>query len=300
MKRIDHLDIVIAVGVFATMVGVGIFVFASGGAPSGFLNQQPAEAMSLDLRELTQANLRDATASVERVRYLEETQLGLHQERLGAAIVAAAQTQQAHEALIPGFHIAAQESLHRTQWMIQETAGRSIVAAAQRMWRAGTTEAAQTRFRETLGHIEKEMAEREQTGIGQRQEALGWMVVGGQLAMDRHMGQTQEALGSAVRDNGVMTAKVETEKPLAQEALASAIFVASLPAVSPTETSSVRMASASGNPSGSKPEVPYQAGVILLAALFMVVWGVRAVAQSGGSFPTTTSASAETQYRKTG
>jgi len=256
-------------------------------------------ALSIDPREVTQTNLGEAIVSAQRIRRMEDTEFGPRQESLGEDIVAATRAQQARGALVPGFRVAARESLLRMHGMIQQSAGRAVVHAAQRMWRAGNTETAQLQFIETLGRIKAGTILREQAASPLREEALGWSVVGGLLAMDRHEGQVQELLGSALRDTGTMAARINTGMPLAQEALGSAVLVAAQAATSPIGASSVLTASAAGGTGTS--EIPYQAGVILFAALFTIVWGVRTVAQSGTSLPVyETAPSPEEQYRKAG
>ncbi len=304
MKGWNHLDIIVTVGICATILGAGIFFFAFGGAPAGIMedllgSQAPA---AIDPQGVTQAALGEAIVKAQMIRYQEETGSGPIQERLGGAIVAAAQARQARAALNPGFRVAARQSLERLHGMIQESAGRSVVLATQRMSREGTTETAQLQFIETLGHIKAGMILREQAAIPLREEALGWTVVGGLLAAERHAGQVQELLGSALVDAGTMTVMAETEQPLAQESLGSAVLVAARSAAAPMGAPSVLTASAAGFPGGERPsEIPYQAGVILFGAAFVLVWGARSMAESGRTLPTYEAAPTrvEDQYRKT-
>jgi hypothetical protein len=299
MKSWDHLDVVITVGVCATILGAGIFYFAFGGAPYGLLAQQSVETV-IDPQEVTQTSLGEAIVAAQRIRNMEDTQFGHHQERLGVAIVGATHAQQARSALVPAFRAAARESLLRLQGMIQETAGRALVNAAQRMWREGNTEAAQLAFIESLGRIRAGMILREREALPLREEALGWTVVGGALAMDRYLEQGQELLGSAVVNAGVTTARLETERPLAQESLGSAVFVAQ--SATSSGVSPLLMASAGTGPTGQGTrEIPYQSGVILFAALFVIFWGVRSIADSGTTLPAYgTPAPEADQYRKVG
>lgn len=301
----NHLDIIVTVGICATILGAGIFLFAFGGAPAGIMEERfSSQALAaIDPQGVTQANLGEVIVKAQTIRYREETGSGPIQERLGAAIVAAAQVAQARAALVPGLHAAARQSLERMQGMIQESAGRSLVLATRRMWREGTTETAQLQFIETLGRIKAGMILREQAAIPLREEALGWTVVGGLLAAERHAGQVQALLGSAVRDAGTMTVMAETEQPLAQESLGSAVLVAARSAAAPMGGPSVLTASAAGFPGGERPsEIPYQAGVILFGAVFVLVWGARSMAESGRTLPTYEAAQSriEDHYRKTG
>jgi hypothetical protein len=303
-KEWNHLDIIVTVGICATVLGAGIFFFALGGAPTGILDDLlGSQAPSvIDPQGLTQANLGTAIVKAQTIRYREETGVGPIQERLGDALVAAAQVAQARTAFVPGLHAAARQSLVRMWGMIQESAGRSLVLATQRMWREGTTDTAQLQFIETLGGIKAGMILREQASRPLREEALGWSVVGGWLSMENFAGQVQELLGSALMDAGTMTVMVETERPLAQESLGSALLVASRSAAAPMGSPSVLTASAAGFPGGERPsEIPYQAAVILFGAVFVLVWGARSMAESGRTLPTYEAAPSriEDHYRKT-
>ena len=57
MGGFDRLDIVVAIGIFATILGGGIFFFASGGAPYAFLPLSPQDMKAADINpvEVTQA-----------------------------------------------------------------------------------------------------------------------------------------------------------------------------------------------------------------------------------------------------
>src|SRR2546426_259744 len=216
MNRWDHLDVVVTVGICATILGAGIFFFAFGGAPSGITE-----------------------------RFVEPAPAVIDQE--GVARIA---------------------------------------------------------FDEALGRIVAQMAEKERNAVLRRQEALGWTVVGRLLMLEQLSGHTQERLGSAVRDAGVLSAMVERETPLAQESLGSAILVASAAqsAVSTGNVPSIPVALTPGVAGiQALREIPYPAGVLLFAALFMIVWGVRCVAESGPPLPTySTSDTAQELYRKAG
>src|SRR5207245_6343080 len=144
-----------------------------------------------------------------KIQYVEGIPNGLTQIGSGNEIVAASRTGEAYAALIPYLREEARESLMRMQGMIQETAGRAVVAAGQRMWRAGMTETAQLEFIETLGRIRAATILKEEVALTRREEALGWTVVGRLLMLEQFSGQTQERLGSAVRDAGVLSAMVE-------------------------------------------------------------------------------------------
>src|SRR5437899_1828746 len=165
-------------------------------------------------------------------------------------------------------------------------------------------EAAGIAFDEALGRIVAQMAEKERNAVLRRQEALGWTVVGRLLMLEQLSGHTQERLGSAVRDAGVLSAMVERETPLAQESLGSAILVASAAqsAVSTGNVPSIPVALTPGVAGiQALREIPYPAGALLFAALFMIVWGVRCVAESGPPLPTySTSDTAQELYRKAG
>lgn len=306
MNRWDHFDVIVTVGLCATIFGAGVFFFAFGGAPSGFVAQWFVDTAptNLDQNDVAQAALGQAIMDAERIRQLEGTPWGMNQERLGGAIVAAMRAEQSRAGLMPYFHDEARASLYRMQGMIQENAGRSVIAAAQRLWRDGGTGTAQIKFQEALGRIVADMSAKERAAIPQRQETLGWTIVGRLLAVDGYRGHSQQQLGSAVRDAGVMTAMLERERPVAQESLGAAVLVAS----------AVQEATLSGNiptaVTASTPgvvgfqashEVPYAAGVLLLAGFFIMVWGLRSVAESGPSLPTYGQPRAmEDEYRKAG
>ena len=308
MNRWDHLDVVVTVGICATILGAGIFFFAFGGAPSGITERfvEPAPAV-IDQEGVAQTALGGAIVEAQTLQYMEDVPFGLTQTRLGNEIVAATRTSEARAVLIPYLQEEARESLMRMQGMIQETAGHAVVAAAQRRERTAAThgvEAAGIAFDEALGRIVAQMAEKERNAVLRRQEALGWTVVGRLLMLEQLSGHTQERLGSAVRDAGVLSAMVERETPLAQESLGSAILVASAAqsAVSTGNVPSIPVALTPGVAGiQALREIPYPAGVLLFAALFMIVWGVRCVAESGPPLPTySTSDTAQELYRKAG
>lgn len=308
MNRWDHFDVIVAVGICATILGASMFFFAFGGAPMGLLDQrfENAAPAAIDPDGMTQVALGQAIVESGTISHLEGKPWGLRQVRLGEAIVAAVRAEHARAGVLPYFRDEARESLSRMQGMIQENAGRSVVRAAQRMWRSDTTESAQLQFIEMLGRIKAGMILSERAAVPQRQETLGWTVVGHLQAVDAYNGHVQQQLGSAVRDAGMVAAMLETERPVTQESLGSAVLVAS----------AAQEAAASGNvPSAfavSTPgvggiqalhEIPYPAGVILLAGLFVMIWGLRSVAEAGPGFSTSTQAptrSADDQYRKAG
>lgn len=309
MNRWDHLDVIVTVGMCATILGACMFFFAFGGAPSGFLDHWfvATAPATIDQNGMAQAALGLAIVESGKIRHVEGEPWGLRQEHLGGAIVAAVRAGQARAGLMPYFRDEARESLYRMQGMIQENAGRSVVSAAQHMWRSGTTEPAQLQFIEMLGRIKAEMILRERAAIPLREEFLGWTVVGRLLAMDRYQAQTEHQLGAAVRDVGIMTAMIEDGSSLAQESLGSAVLVASATqeAVSSgTIPSTVTVSSPGVLGVQALHEIPYPAGVLLLAGLFVLLWGGRSVAEIGPGLPTyetsETSASAEDQYRKVG
>ena len=305
MNRWDHLDVVVTVGICATILGAGIFFFAFGGAPVGITERfvEPAPAV-IDQEGVAQTALGRAIVEAQTLQYMEDVPFGLTQTRLGNEIVAATRTSEARAALMPYLQDEARESLMRMQGMIQETAGRAVVAATQRMWRAGMTDIAQLDFLERLGQIRAAMMLEEMAAIPRREVALGWTVVGRLLMIEQLSGHTQERLGSAVRDAGVLSAMVELETPLAQESLGSAILVASAAqsAVSTGNVPSIPVASTPGVAGiQALREIPYPAGALLFAAVFMIVWGVRCVAESGPPIPTYgTSDTAQEPYRKAG
>ena len=305
MNRWDHLDVVIAVGICATILGAGIFFFAFGGAPVGFTERFVDTAPAvIDQEEVAQAALGGAIVEAQKLQYMEDVPFGLTQVRLGNEIVAATRTRQARAALVPSLREEARESLMRMQGMIQETAGHAVIAAAQRMWRAGMTETAQLEFIQSLGPIRSATMLKEKAALPRREEALGWTVVGRLLALEQFLGHTQERLGSAVRDAGVLSAMVESGTPMAQESLGSAILVASVAqsAISAGNVPSIPGASTPGVAGiQALRDIPYPAAVLLFVALFMIVWGVRCVAESGHTLPTyETSGMAKELYRKTG
>lgn len=297
-KRWDHLDVVVTVGICATILGAGMFFFAFGGAPNGLL-ASPSVEMAIDPQEIAQGALGRAIVQDGHLQYFAVSNWGAGQETLGEALLAVAQGRQAQAAVIPGFRTEAYQSLARMQGRIQETAGRSVVLAAQRMWRAGTTETAQLQFIESLGRIKASTILQEQAAIPLREEALGSNIIGGYLAMDRYLGQVQERVGGAVRDATMMASKIGTETPLAQERLGGAVLVAARSA-EPLLGASVAAPIVSAGGAGTD-EVPYQAGVILMAAFFVGAWGLWSVAESRAGFSTSeTSVQVENQYRKAG
>lgn len=298
MNRWDHFDVIVTVGICATILGAGIFFFAFGGAPDGLLTQPPMD-MAIDPQGVLQSSMGSTIVDAGRIRHLEETRLGPAQESLGEAIVGVSQVQQARGELVPGLRAEAHGSLLRMHGMIQETAGRSVVQAAERMWRQGNSETAQLEFIETLGRIRAGTILKERAAIPLREEALGWNVVGALLAMDRLAGQAQERLGTALRDAGVMVAMIDTGTSFTQESLGSAVLVAALSASQPIGASSDTTAATAV--SAGLHEMPYQAGVIIFAALFVMAWGLRTVSESGTSLPTYgQSQSMGGKYRKTG
>jgi hypothetical protein len=305
MNRWDHLDVVVVVGICATILGAGIFFFAFGGAPSGITERFVDTAPTvIDQAGVAQEALGNAIVKAQMLHYMGDVPVGLTQTRLGNAIVAASRIEDAHAALIPYLQEEARESLMRVQGMIQETAGHAVVAAAQRMWRAGMTETAQLEFIESLGQIRAATMLKEKVALSRREEALGWTVVGRLLALEQFSGHIQERLGSAVRDAGVLSAMVESETPMAQESLGSAILVASV-AQSAISTGNVPSSSVASSPGvagiQALREIPYAAGGLLFAALFVIVWGVRSVAESGPTLPMYESSSpAKEPYRKAG
>jgi hypothetical protein len=305
MNRWDHLDVVVAVGICATILGAGIFFFAFGGAPVGFTERFVDTAPAvIDQEEVAQAALGGAIVEAQKLQYMEDVPFGLTQARLGNEIVAATRTRQARAALVPSLREEARESLMRMQGMIQETVGHAVIAAAQRMWRAGMTETAQLEFIQSLGPIRAATRLKEKAALSRREEALGWTVVGRLLALEQFLGHTQERLGSAVRDAGVLSAMVESGTPMAQESLGSAILVSSVAqsAISAGNVPSIPGASTPGVAGiQALRDIPYSATVLLFGALFMIVWGARCVAESGPTLPTyETSGTAKEPYRKTG
>lgn len=301
MNRWDHFDIIVAVGICATILGASMFFFAFGGAPTGLLDQrfENAAPVAIDPEGVTQAALGQAIVESGTISHLEGAPWGFRQEQLGGAIVTAVRAEHARAGLMSYFRDEARASLYRMQGMIQEKAGRSVVSASRRMWRDGTTESAQLQFIEMLGRIKAGMILGERAAIPLREEFLGWTVVGRLLAMNGYRAASQQQLGSAVRDVGMMTARLDTDRPVTQESLGAAVLVAGRLAVSSEDASPVLVASATGF-SGAR-EVPYQAGVILFAAIFVMAWGFRSVAETGPGLSTQKSMRiTDDQYRKTG
>jgi hypothetical protein len=306
MNRWDHFDVIVTVGMCATIFGATMFFFAFGGAPSGLLDQrfENAAPVAIDQGGMAQAALGDAIVQAELVRQVKGAPWGYAQERLGGAIVATTRAHQARTAVVAQLRDEARKSLDRIGEMIQETAGLSLVQATQRMVRAGNTDSAQLQFIETLGRIRAGMILKARAAMPLREEFLGWTIVGRMLSMEGFQGQAQHQLGSAVRDAGIMTAAIEDRSMTGQESLGSAVLVAS----------AVQEATASGNipttVTASTPgvaglqalhEVPYAAGVLLVAGFFVMMWGLRSVSESGSSLPTYgTAGSAEDRYRKAG
>jgi hypothetical protein len=303
MNRWDHFDVIIAVGVCATILGASMFFFAFGGAPTGLLDQrfESAAPAAIDPGGVTQAALGQAIVESGAISHLEGAPWGFTQGRLGGAIVTAVRAEQARAGLMSSFRDEARESLYRMQGMIQEKAGRSVVRAARHMWRDGTTESAQLQFIEMLGRTKAGMILSERAAVPLREEFLGWTVVGRLLAMNGYRADSQQQLGSAVRDAGIMAAMLETERPAVQESMGAAVLVAARASASSEGASPVLVASAGGF-SGAR-EVPYQAGVILFAAVFVMAWGLRSVAETGPGMSASTQAparSADDRYRKAG
>src|SRR5438094_1718745 len=154
MNRWDHLDVVVTVGICATILGAGIFFFAFGGAPAGITERfvEPAPAV-IDQEGVAQTALGRAIVEAQTLQYVEHVPFGLTQTRLGNEIVAATRTSEARAALMPYLQDEARECLMRMQGRIQETAGRAVVAATPRTWRAGMTDSAQPDSLERLGQI---------------------------------------------------------------------------------------------------------------------------------------------------
>jgi hypothetical protein len=304
MNRWDHFDVIVAVGICATILGASMFFFAFGGAPTGLLDQRFESAAPLTINPdgVAQAALGQAIVESGKISHVAGEPWERRQDRLGGAIVAAVRAEQARAGLMPYFRDEARESLARMQGMLQENAGRSVVLAAQRMWRDGGTSTAQIKFQETLGRIVAEMSAKERAAIPLRQEALGWTVVGRLLAVDEYNGHVQQQFGSAVRDAGVMAARLDTERPVTQESLGAAVLMAARSVASSEDASAGLAASVAGGAGAhSMGEVPYQAGVILFAALFVMGWGLRSVAETGPGLPTQEPMhSADGRYRKTG
>src|SRR5438445_795988 len=112
MNRWDHLDVVVTVGICATILGAGIFFFAFGGAPSGITERfvEPAPAV-IDQEGVAQTALGGAIVEAQTLQYMEDVPFGLTQTRLGNEIVAATRTSEARAVLIPYLQEGAQESL---------------------------------------------------------------------------------------------------------------------------------------------------------------------------------------------
>src|SRR5436309_9542549 len=93
MSRWDHLDVVVTVGICATILGAGMFFFSSGGAPSGiterFVDTAPAV---IDQEGVAQTALGGAIVEAQKLQYMEGIPNGLTQRRLGNEIVAASRT----------------------------------------------------------------------------------------------------------------------------------------------------------------------------------------------------------------
>src|SRR5207244_9539728 len=126
---------------------------------------------------------------------------------------------------------------------------------------------------ETLGRIRAATILKEEVALTRREEALGWTVVGRLLMLEQFSGQTQERLGSAVRDAGVLSAMVERETPLAQESLGSAILVASA-AQSAVSTGNVPLIPVASTPGVAGSQVlggiAVFGGVLLFIVLFIL------------------------------
>ena len=304
MNRWDHFDVIVAVGICATILGASLFFFAFGGAPVGLLDQrfENAAPAAIDPVGVSQAALGQAIVESGRSSHAAGEPWGLTQERLGATLVAAVRAEQARAGVMPYLRDEARASLARMQGMLQENTGRSVVRAAQRMWRDGGTATAQIKFQEALGRIVAEMSAKERAAIPLRQETLGWTIVGRHLAVDEYTGRIQQQFGSAVRDAGVMAARLTTEGPVTQESLGGAVVMAAQSAASPEEASAGLAASVVGGPGASgSGDIPYQAGAILFAALFVMGWGLRSVAETGPGLSAQEPLRSEGgRYRKTG
>src|SRR5207302_9842590 len=90
MNRWDHLDVVVTVGICATILGAGIFFFAFGGAPVGITERfvDPAPAV-IDQEGVAQTALGRAIVEAQTLQYMEDVPSGLTQTRLGNQTVAA-------------------------------------------------------------------------------------------------------------------------------------------------------------------------------------------------------------------
>ena len=303
MGGCDRLDIAVTIGAFATILGAGIFYFALGGAPTGVLQPPPQNiAADINTMELTQEHLGNTIVRATQLAYLGTVQVGADQARLGEAIIAAAQLREAERALIPGFQDSASRSQARMEGMIQERAGKSIVLAAQRARRAteaGQLKVAQERFRETLGSIQAAMTAMRQATAGQQQQSLGWMVVGEQLAMHASAAHVQQHLGSAVVGAGMTTAGLAESSPTAQESLGAAVLLTAR-TDTPLAQRSAMTASLATPMCVAGREAPLPAAVVLFAAVFVIGWGIRTIAQSAVSMPSHDERREEARYKRAG
>src|SRR5437879_13831781 len=129
MSRWDHLDVVVTVGICATILGAGMFFFSSGGAPSGFTERFMDSAPTvIDQEAVAQEALGGAIVEAQKLQYMEDVPVGLTQTRLGHQIVSASRTTEAHAAVIPSLLAQAREPLTRTQARLHETGGHAVVA----------------------------------------------------------------------------------------------------------------------------------------------------------------------------
>src|SRR5207244_12338870 len=86
MSRWDHLDVVVTVGICATILGAGMLFFSSGGAPSGlterFMDSAPAV---IDQEAVAQEALGGAMVEAQQLQYMEDVAVGLTTPATGSA-----------------------------------------------------------------------------------------------------------------------------------------------------------------------------------------------------------------------
>src|SRR2546422_9883039 len=101
MNRWDHLDVVVTVGICATILGAGIFFFAFGGAPSGITERfvEPAPAV-IEQEGAAETALGGAVVDPQTLQYMEDVPFGLTETHRGNEIVAATGTVDARGVLI--------------------------------------------------------------------------------------------------------------------------------------------------------------------------------------------------------
>src|SRR5438093_12269990 len=96
MNRWDHLDVVVTVGICATILGAGMFFFAFGGAPAGMTERfvEPAPAV-IDQEGAAQGASGRGSVESQRLWCMQDVRFGVTRRRVGSGICAAARSSEA-------------------------------------------------------------------------------------------------------------------------------------------------------------------------------------------------------------